>query len=573
MKTLCYLFALGSGALLATTAPCPAQTRPSSATVITGTLLGADGAPMKAAIVHLFRPNAPDRPARTPVSAGGRYAIATADTGVFEIKFTGVDHYATTVPLLIGPGERIGLDVRLRHFTYKASLDSVTAAGDFTHFRSDSARPLVRQADGRYQLIVETPADTLAYQLYHVEPLYDIGSVGTQEAKGYAYRYGDGYYSVIPAHGGTATITFDPAALRQVPGDASVVFRDSTTRVARLSTMMTRWNARMSSFIDSANAVRARHDSLRYDWTPILRDMRAALRGAREPVVRQLVLVQLMMATSFASTRDTAIARRVIAEIPPSSPVYVAEPNALNATQAAYQVLFGSSTNPRAPLDSAVSRRKLNHFERIAAAQSDSDVQMRALLTAMSTARTLHDDVRMNEDYQRLVTNYGDSPLVRYVKSLFASNRVLRVGAQIPEFSFAGLDDSTARYTKQSLQGKTYLLEFWATSCGPCVMEMKYLHAAHDSLARLGLEILSVSIDGRAEDARKFRQGEWKMPWLNAFAPGGWENPDVSRMEILGIPRAALVGKDGRILAVDEQLRADSLIPTIRRNLEASASP
>jgi hypothetical protein len=104
-------------------------------------------------------------------------------------------------------------------------------------------------------------------------------------------------------------------------------------------------------------------------------------------------------------------------------------------------------------------------------------------------------------------------------------------------------------------------------------MEMKYLHAAHDSLAPLGLEILSVSIDGRAEDARKFRQGEWKMPWLNAFAPGCWENPEVARMEILGIPRAALVGRDGRILAVDEQLRADSLIPTIRRNLEAPASP
>lgn len=573
MKTLCYLFALGSCALLATTAPCPAQTRPSSATVITGTLLGADGTPMKAAIVHLFRPNAPDRPARTPVSADGRYAIATADTGVFEIKFTGVDHYATTVPLLIGPGERIGLDVRLRHFTYKASLDSVTAAGDFTHFRSDSARPLVRQADGRYQLVVETPADTLAYQLYHVEPQYDIGSVGTQEAKGYAYRYGDGYYSVIPAHGGTATITFDPAALRAVPGEASVVFLDSTTRVARLSTMMTRWNARMSSFFDSANAVRARHDSLRYDWTPLLRDMRAALRGAREPLVRQLVLVQLMMATNFASTRDTAIARRVIAEIPPSSPVYVAEPNALNVMYTAYRVLFGSTANPRAPLDTAVSRRMLHHLERIAAAQLDSFVQMNALFDALMTARDLHDAVRANEIYQQLVTNYGDASLVRYAKSVFASNRVLRVGAQVPDFTFAALDDSTVRYTRASMAGKTYLLEFWATSCGPCVMEMKYLHAAHDSLATQGLEILSVSIDGRADEPRKFRQGEWKMPWLNAFAPGGWENPEVRRMEIFAIPRAALVGKDGRILAVDEQLRADSLIPTIRRNLEAPASP
>jgi peroxiredoxin len=238
----------------------------------------------------------------------------------------------------------------------------------------------------------------------------------------------------------------------------------------------------------------------------------------------------------------------------------------------AYRVLYGSKADPRAPLDTAVTRRLLSHFERIADAQADSFVQMNALFNAAYSARQLHDDVRMNADYERLVTNYGDASTVRYAKSVFASNRVLQVGAQIPDFTFAGLDDSTVRYTRASLAWKTYLLEFWATSCGPCVIEMKYLHAAHYSLAPQGLEVLSVSIDGRAEDARRFRQGEWKMPWLNAFAPGSWENPEVRKMEILGIPRAALIGKDGRILAVDEQLRADSLIPTIRRALQGAPS-
>lgn len=573
MKAARFLPVLVGCALLVTARPSAAQTRTSSATVITGTLLGADGLPMKAAIVHLYRPGAPDRPARTPVSADGRYAIATPDSGAFTIKFTGVEYYAKTIPLILRSGERIVLDVRLKHFTYKSSLDSVTAVGDFTRFRTDSAQPLVRQPDGRYQLDVATPADTLAYQLYHVESMRDVGSAGTQEAKGYSYRFGDGYYIVIPAHGGTATITFDPAALRQVPGEESVVFRDSSSRAAGLSQMMLRWNTRLTSFFDSSRAVRARHDSLRYDWTPVIHDLRAALRGARDPLMRQVALLELSMATSFADARDTGVARRFLAEVPPASPLYSADPNALNWIMTSYRVLYGSKDNPRAPLDTSVSRRMLNHLERIADAQADSEVQMTALLDAVYTAQGLHDDVRMNADYQRLATNYGDAPTVRYAKSMFASTRVLRVGAQVPDFTFAALDDSTVRYTRASMAGKTYLLEFWATSCGPCVMEMKYLHAAHDSLAPLGLEILSVSIDGRAEDARKFRQGEWKMPWLNAFAPGGWENPEVARMEILGIPRAALVGRDGRILAVDEQLRADSLIPTIRRTLEAPASP
>jgi thiol-disulfide isomerase/thioredoxin len=560
-------------ALLAAAAPGVPQTRQAPATVITGTLLGADGAPMRAAIVHLYRPNAPDRSARTPASADGRYAIATPDSGAFDIKFTGVEHYAKVVPLILGPGERIVLDVRLKHFTYRASFDSVTAVGDFTRFRSDSGLPLVRQPDGRYRLEVDASADTVAYQLRHVESERDIGSSGTQEAKGYSYRYGSGYYAVIPAQGGKGTITFDPATLSQAPGEESVAFGDTSSRAARLSLMLTRFNTRMSSFFDSAQAVRARHDSLHYDWAPIIAALRATLHGARDPLTRQVTLLELSMATSFAGTRDTSVARQFLAEFPPGSPVYSVDPNALNETFNAYRTLYGSKADPRAPLDTTVRRRMLTHLERIADAQADSFVQMSALLNAAYTARDLHDQVRMNADYERLVTNYGDASLVRYAKSMFASNRVLRVGAQIPDFTFAALDDSTVRYTKESMMGKTYLLDFWATTCGPCVMEMKYLQAAHDSLGPVGLEMLSVSIDNSAADVRRFRAGEWKMPWLNAFAPGGWENPEVKKMEILGIPRAALVGKDGRILAVDDQLRGDSLIPTIRRALQTATIP
>ena len=573
MKASSFVPALAGCMLLATARPCAAQTRAPRVAVITGTVLGADGLPMKAAIVHLSRPSRPDRPARSPVSADGRYAIATPDSGAFSVKFTGVEHYAKTVTLILGAGERVVLNVRLRHFTYKTSLDSVAAVGEFTHFRSDSGRPLVKQPDGRYRLDVATTADTLAYQLYHVEPRYDIGSTGTQEAKGYSYRYGDGYYAVIPAHGGTATITFDPSALERAPEAESIVFPDSTTRAARLSLMMTRWDARWSAYFDSSQAAHARHDSLHYDWAPVVATLRRTLWGARDPLTRQVALLELSMATSFAGMRDTTVARRFLAEVPPASPLYSADANALNAVGTSYRVLYGSKDNPRAPLDTSVSRRILRDYERIADAQPDSFVQVVALMNAVYAARALHDDVRMNADYQRLVTNYGDDPTVRYAKSMFASTRVLQVGAQIPDFTFTALDDSTTRYTKQSLLGKVYLLDFWATTCGPCVMEMKYLHAAHDSLAPLGLEMLSVSIDSRAEDARTFRQGEWKMPWLNAFAPGGWENPEVKQMEIVSIPRAALVGRDGRILAVDDQLRADSLIPTIRRNLQTAPSP
>jgi thiol-disulfide isomerase/thioredoxin len=138
----------------------------------------------------------------------------------------------------------------------------------------------------------------------------------------------------------------------------------------------------------------------------------------------------------------------------------------------------------------------------------------------------------------------------------------------VPAFHLAALDDTSVTYTPASLAGKVYLLDFWATWCGPCVGEMKYLQAAHDSLASRGLEILSVSLDRTPADVRRFRTGAWKMPWLQAYVSGASGDPQMRDLEITILPRTMLIGRDGKILAVDEELRGDALLPTLRHALE-----
>lgn len=559
-------------ALLATPATLPAQARERGVTVVYGRLLGADGAPMKLAHVHIWKSMQSRGATRSLVGVDGRYAIATQYTGPLYIEFTGVDHYAALVPLLVERPATIGLDVRLKHYEYTDSLERITAIGDWNHFQFGTGRALVKQPDGRYTLEVTTEADTLAYQLLGLEKGGNRSTNGPQAGR-YYYDNGGDYRSIIPARDGHAAIVFDPSALRRVPGELSVVFHDSTTSLARTYRLMHAWDVEERAYFDSSRAARERKDSLRYEWAPTLRRLTSALQRESDALIRQLLLFQLMDATTFAATHDTAVARRVIAEIPASSPWLSLLPNALNSTFYAYRLAYGRTPSPGSLPDTAFSRRLLDRYDRIAAEQPDSDVQARVLGNAVFIARSLHDDARMNDYYTRLVTNYPDAGEVAFIKSQLAPNRVLRVGAEIPDFQFAELEDSAVTYSRESMAGKMYLLEFWATWCGPCIGEMQYLHAAHDSLASQGLEILSVSLDVKADDVRHFRQGEWKMPWLHAFAPGGFENAQVRRMEIFGIPRAALVGKDGRILAVDEELRRDSLMPTIRHALQSASSP
>ena len=58
------------------------------------------------------------------------------------------------------------------------------------------------------------------------------------------------------------------------------------------------------------------------------------------------------------------------------------------------------------------------------------------------------------------------------------------------------------------------------------------------------------------------------MPWRHAFLEGGWKSPVCEAYGVKSIPKAVLVGPDGRIVASGADLRGDSLEPTLGKFLE-----
>ncbi len=72
----------------------------------------------------------------------------------------------------------------------------------------------------------------------------------------------------------------------------------------------------------------------------------------------------------------------------------------------------------------------------------------------------------------------------------------LAVGAQVPEFSLPSLDG--AEVESSSLQGKTVVLNFWATWCQPCLKEIPELK----ELAADGrVEVVGIALDEEGERA------------------------------------------------------------------------
>jgi peroxiredoxin len=72
-----------------------------------------------------------------------------------------------------------------------------------------------------------------------------------------------------------------------------------------------------------------------------------------------------------------------------------------------------------------------------------------------------------------------------------------------PDFSLESLDGSTMRLS--DLRGKAVLLNFWATWCGPCKIEMPWFVDFQNQYASQGLQIVGVAMDDASkEDISKF---------------------------------------------------------------------
>ncbi|MDZ7344550.1 MAG: hypothetical protein ONA90_08540, partial [candidate division KSB1 bacterium] len=173
-----------------------ASTRAKEMSVISGTLLGHDGKPMRKAQIQLL-PREFDRQALqvVEVAEDGSFEIQFNHTGLLYLNFTGVDHYEHTVPLLVEKPLREKFSVRLRLYEYAENLSNISIIGDFNNFNFRSARPMVKQPDGTFIFEMDTTASTFAYQILGAEKTGR--SINGTQSEDFTYDGGGDYHSVV----------------------------------------------------------------------------------------------------------------------------------------------------------------------------------------------------------------------------------------------------------------------------------------------------------------------------------------------------------------------------------------
>lgn len=86
-----------------------------------------------------------------------------------------------------------------------------------------------------------------------------------------------------------------------------------------------------------------------------------------------------------------------------------------------------------------------------------------------------------------------------------AERNVVKLGELAPNFRLRDLNGHSVSLS--DLRGKVVLLNFWATWCGPCRVEMPAMEELYRTFSRNDFEILAVSTDAQgASVTRPFQQ-------------------------------------------------------------------
>ncbi|MBK8557712.1 MAG: TlpA family protein disulfide reductase [Lewinellaceae bacterium] len=134
----------------------------------------------------------------------------------------------------------------------------------------------------------------------------------------------------------------------------------------------------------------------------------------------------------------------------------------------------------------------------------------------------------------------------------------IKVGEMAPDIELPGPDGKTHKLS--DLRGKIVLLDFWASWCGPCRRENPHVVEVYNKYKGQGFEVFSVSLDNPGQKDKWVAAIEKDgLLWDNHVSDlQGWKSGPAAVYGVRSIPQTFLIGRDGKILALNPRDRLES---------------
>ena len=144
-------------------------------------------------------------------------------------------------------------------------------------------------------------------------------------------------------------------------------------------------------------------------------------------------------------------------------------------------------------------------------------------------------------------------------------------GAVAPNFELNVLSASGKTMKLSDLKGKAVLLNFWATWCEPCKVEMPWFVDLQKEYGPQGLQIIGVSMD---DDEEKTVSDFAKKMGVNYPILIGTEKIAELYGGIEGLPTSFFIDRSGKVVAREAGLISESrIVDNIKRSLGQSVEP
>lgn len=122
-------------------------------------------------------------------------------------------------------------------------------------------------------------------------------------------------------------------------------------------------------------------------------------------------------------------------------------------------------------------------------------------------------------------------------------------GSSVPEIELPTPEGKMLKLS--SLKGKTVLIDFWASWCGPCRRENPNVVRMYKEYKDRGFTVFSVSLDENG-DAWKKAISQDGLLWPNHVSDlKGWNTPMTQIYGFNAIPHTVLIDKEGKIIATN----------------------
>lgn len=166
------------------------------------------------------------------------------------------------------------------------------------------------------------------------------------------------------------------------------------------------------------------------------------------------------------------------------------------------------------------------------------------------------------EQVERVVTEVLRHPLAEDVGREMAGRRKVRALENRP-LLIEGRAMDGSRFSTDGWKGKVVLVDFWATSCPPCVAEfpaLKKLYADHHAK---GLEVVGIACDRDGDPLKAFLAKNPDVSWPQLYEPGQTWHPLADRLGVHGLPRMFLIDRKGIVRSVTAREDYQEMVPKL----------